>query len=133
MQTNTLPPSNGTDTSLAAAHAIAGRVVADRSTVYQAIQRAGLSGLTCSEFMHATGADHAGSSARFWELSGGNDPDRYPILIAYLGEKRPAVNPDGSLKRIKARVYIALSTLPPDFAFLARRDEWARIRAKNPT
>lgn len=131
MQLSILPPSNGTDTSLAAAHAIAGRVVADRSTVYQAIQRAGLSGLTCSEFMHATGADHAGSSARFWELSGGNDPDRYPILIAYLGEKRPAVNSDGTLKRIKARAYVALSLLPSDVAAGIRSEVRSRIQAKD--
>lgn len=126
-----LPPTNGADTSAIAQHAVAGRATVDRACVYAAIQKAGIRGLTCSEFMHATGADHSSASARFWELAGGNNPERHPILIAYLGEKRPAVNHDGTPKRTKARAYVALSLLPSEVASGVRSEVRSRIQAKD--
>ncbi len=125
-----LPPTNGTDTSALARHAVASKAASDRALVYSRIIAAGLRGLTCSEYMHATGADHAGASARFWELSGGNDPEKYPILIAYLGEKRPTLNDDGTPKRVKARAYVALCLLPKDQEAEIRAEARNRIAAK---
>lgn len=125
-----LPPTNGTDTSAVARHVVAGKAASDRSIIYQKIQANGLMGATCSEVMRWTGIDHASASARVWELAGGNNPDKYPILIAYLGEKRPVLDEHGEPKRTKARAYVALSCLPNDQAAAIRREVANRIRSK---
>lgn len=125
-----LPPTNGTDTSAMAQYVVAGKAASDRALAYKAVREALLTGMSCSEFMYQSRMEHASASARFWELSGGNDPDRYPILIAYMGERRPALDEHGNAKRTKSRVYVALCNLSDSEALLVRGDERQRILSK---
>ncbi len=108
-------PHNGTDTSVAAAYAVNESAASMRAMIFSKILHSGLRGKTCSEIEHELGYSHEASSARFWELQGGNNPDKYPPLITYLGEKRPTIRKNASRRETKARVYVALANVPAPY------------------
>ena len=63
-----LPPSNGTDTSNAAAKDIAPKTPSMREKVFALVKSAGEHGITCDEVEIVTGLKHQTASARLYEL-----------------------------------------------------------------
>lgn len=89
-----LPPSNGTDTSNAAAEDIAPKTPNMREKVFALIKDAGDHGITCDEVEIVTGLKHQTASARLYEL-------RKAGRVVDSGERRKTSS--GST----ARVYVA--------------------------
>lgn len=88
-----LPPSNGTETSNAAAKDIAPKTPSMREKIFALVKSSGDCGITCDEVEILTGLKHQTASARLYELCRGGK-------VTDSGERRRTSS--GSL----ARVYV---------------------------
>lgn len=95
------PPSNGTETSDAAAESMRPCAAKIRQRVLKYIESQGLRGATCDEAEVATGLSHQTCSARFNELN--KKTDQHGLEIVWSGATRPTRS--GRL----ARIYVARS------------------------